>query len=208
MLTLKVAFNNATFLLLTTLICFMKKFKFYRVSVMLLACVLSLGFTSCGGDDDDNSSSVKAIKNVVTSMSYTFSADLLSVADVTVTYLDASGTAQTETVNSTTWSKTVTYTSFPVTTGAKITVKRNSTTLSKEKYDLTCSPNISLTSYDENGTEKDHKFYNANISYMGVQTARVESVLNNRFNSLGFHTEMTLSSDKSSITFTDLTDNI
>jgi hypothetical protein len=80
MLTLKVAFNNATFLLLTTLICFMKKFKFYRVSVMLLACVLSLGFTSCGGDDDDNSSSVKAIKNVVTSMSYTFSADLLSVA--------------------------------------------------------------------------------------------------------------------------------
>jgi hypothetical protein len=186
----------------------MKKSKFYCVCVVLLACVLSLGLTSCGGNDDDNGSSDKAIKNVVASMSYTFSADLLSIADVTVTYLDASGTAQTETVKSTTWSKTVTYTSFPATAGAKVTVKRNSTTLSKEKYDLTCNPSISLISYDESGADKDHKSYNTGFSFIGVKTASVESILSSRLNSFGFHTGMTLSSDKSSVTFTDLTGNI
>jgi uncharacterized protein involved in outer membrane biogenesis len=176
---------------------------------MLLACVLSLGFTSCGGDDDDDSgSSSKTVKSVVASMSYTFSADLLSVADITVTYLDASGTAKTETVSSATWSKTITYTSFPATAGAKITVKRNSTALAKEKYDLTCSPTVSLTVYDSDGKVNDYKSYGSTVSYKGVQAASVESKLTNMFKQFGFHTGMTLSSDKSSITFTELAESI
>lgn len=106
----------------------------------IAAIFLSVGFTACSSDDDDNNNgntpgASEAITGKFT-LDFTVSEDLLNVADVNVTYTDENGRDVTETLSSTEFQKTVTYTKLPVTAKYSIKATLKSTYATKDKYNL------------------------------------------------------------------------
>jgi hypothetical protein len=90
--------------------------------LMMFIAGLTMTFTSCS-----SSSTSEVPTATFTSLSVKYSlnttGDFLKLFDVTVQYKDASGITQTETVTTNDYSKTVTVSSLPYTSGVKFTIK-------------------------------------------------------------------------------------
>ena len=82
----------------------MKKY-FWRAAICCCAMIASVALTACGGDDDEPDQDNKAVK-VALKFNFTLSQDIIDYCDVVVTYNDGTG-EKTETMTSTTWSKTL-----------------------------------------------------------------------------------------------------
>ena len=83
--------------------------KKYLIGAAAICCMLISGvaLTACGGDDEpSNSTEDKKPAKVAMKFNYSLSQDVLDYCDVVITYNDGTG-AKTETMTSTTWSKTV-----------------------------------------------------------------------------------------------------
>ena len=109
------------------------------MAMALVAVAMTVGFAACSSSDDDNnggggSQSITGKLN----MNFTFSEDLLAVADIKVTYIDSDGkTEKTEDITTTTFNKEITYNSLPVTTSYTLQATlKSSYTVDKEKYDI------------------------------------------------------------------------
>lgn len=148
----------------------MKNLKYLLMA--MFAMVIAMSFTACGDDDDDQGQ--ETAKKSEFSYSFTFSEDVLTLANVTAYYIDATGAESSEAITSTTWQKTFTASKFDVSTGVKITVvAKDGVTLSKEKYDLKMVPSI-LVSTSNGG----HYLSNAgSVNSTGTQAEYVLSML-------------------------------
>lgn len=118
--------------------------KVFKLMMMALAAiVMSAGFAACSSsDDDDNNGGSSDNGNYALDINLTYSEDLLSLFDITVTYTDANGQDKTEAVTSTTFQKQITYTSKPSVIKYTINRTRKSTTPDKDKFDITIAENI------------------------------------------------------------------
>lgn len=176
--------------------------KFYSVCFMLLACVLSLGFTSCGGDDDSGGSSSKKVDKVVATLSYSFSSDLLSIADVKIAYTDASGATQTDTLHNKTWTKSITYTTFPAKVSATVTATRKINPGAKPSYSFAWSSNSILIGYYTDGTVAQSKKYSTDQT-LTVSDDNLDKFFGSTHTYGSFATTISLSSDKTSFNFSE-----
>lgn len=96
-----------------------------------LSILLGMSMASCNSDAPERTD-----HHVVYSIELTVNDDLLSVADISVSYV-LGGEEKTEAVTTSPWTKTITYSEFPCIGG--IIVKRsfkNGATLDKDKYDF------------------------------------------------------------------------
>lgn len=69
--------------------------------------------------------------------------ELAEIADITITYLDETGTSKSELVTTKTWEKKFTTTKFPFKLTPTVFIKAKTDTPSKEKYELGCVSHIS-----------------------------------------------------------------
>lgn len=114
--------------------------KLGLVFVFLISCSV-VTFTACSSDDDGEED-VKKTSTIT--YSYEVSENLLSVADVTISYADANGQTVEEVLTSTTWKKSVTMT-YPCTfSGYTVTMSMKDVTLSEETYTIECKHNVSV----------------------------------------------------------------
>lgn len=113
----------------------MKKTIMMAMSALVLLGVI--GFAAC--DDDDSSKSKTTFKQMEMLFSYEVSADLLEIADITLSYTDPAGVTTTEPAPLTTaaWSKSFTSTTIPTSFTVTVSaVLKEGVTLSKDQYQL------------------------------------------------------------------------
>lgn len=116
----------------------MKSFVKFFAALMLIFGATT--FVSCSSDDNDNNGDVIPGKTLIPVVQYavTTTSDLLSVADVVITYWNADGQEVSDTLTSTKWEKNFTPTkSQKVGYSVNVTAKSNlNELLTKETYSL------------------------------------------------------------------------
>lgn len=109
----------------------MKTIKYLFLA--MVAIVSSAAFVACGSDDDEETK-VETKKSSFY-YAFSFSDDILSVADVTISYIGTDGVEKSETVTSTSWSKTFTENKYDVSAGVSLSMKlKNGVELTSDKY--------------------------------------------------------------------------
>lgn len=115
------------------------------MAVVAILCVSS--FVACGDDDNSGEQSTGA---KVSSFYYSFaiSDDVLSIADVKVSYIGTDGEEKSEYMTTTSWEKTFTANKFDVSAGVAISMTlKDGVELTKTSYTigLTCTYAIKST---------------------------------------------------------------
>jgi len=122
----------------------------------LLCCLM--GFTACGSDDEPDEPTTVTVTYTIT-----LNADVHKVVDnVIVKYIDGSGNVKTAVVEQgkTTWTKSVTASSFPVRMGYALNLSESAleeSELTQDTYNLIVDGDISYklsTAVRENGNNK------------------------------------------------------
>lgn len=119
--------------------------RFGLIALMLSACMVT--FTACGDDDDENGGETPTptATTATITYSYTVGSDMLSIADVTISYEDASGKTVTEAMTSTTWTAKVTKEELPCSfNGFKVNATLKDVELTKDSYSLGDTPKYSV----------------------------------------------------------------
>lgn len=153
----------------------MKTLKYLFLAIM--AMVGTMTFTACGDDDDDNTTTTTNKSEF--KFSFTLTDDVLEVADVKVAYIGTDGVEKTETLTSTTWSKTFTADKFDVSAGVLVLLNyKDGQTLSKEKYTLSGSPSYYATSYVNGKLTSTIPYKEGQESVTKADQAVIETALN------------------------------
>lgn len=118
----------------------MKK-TFKMMMMALVTIMMSVGFAACSSDDDGNNGG-SGNGNYALSIDLSYSEDLLSLMDITVTYTDANGQDKTEAVTSTTFKKQIVYPSKPSVIKYTVNRTRKSNVPDKDKFDITIAEKI------------------------------------------------------------------
>ena len=163
----------------------MKISRFLQLA-SLLTVFLGLALIPCNGKTPKSRSENSSAKSAVCTCSLSFNKDLLSVADVKITYYDASGKKQTEQITDSVWSKTLTIVTFPSKIGVKLNFTANGKTLTKDSCDFAyrCISSVIIntkknenlkTAFVSNSFEMDdvqaanmHKFFVKNDGILNV----------------------------------------
>lgn len=72
--------------------------KAFRIVAIMLGMVMSMGFVSCGDDDDEPSNPTTTENDVTVSYNVTLSQAYYDYFNITVTYTDINGNEKTETI--------------------------------------------------------------------------------------------------------------
>lgn len=118
------------------------KEKNLRALMLALVAVLLTGFTSCSKSDDNNGDNTTKENTVpvaaIVKFAYTATQEELSICDVIAEYTDADGKNQSEAITTTSWTKSITYSSLPAngTISIKRTLKENAE-LTQDEYNFT-----------------------------------------------------------------------
>lgn len=134
--------------------------KLFRAFAVLAAVSLvSLSFTSCGGDDDGGddgegggTSTVQTPKSAMAAYNFEVSSDMLEVLDITISYIDK-GEIKSEKMTKVKWSHIANGLELPATFGYKIHMKvKDNANFSKTSYDFTTKVySMEIAVYDQNG---------------------------------------------------------
>lgn len=113
----------------------MKTISFYSL-VLFVAMLVCGGFTACS-DDEEGGPEEEVKTTGKFDFSFSLGDDLLELANVEVTFIDAAGKKTTEEVTAFPWKKTVTFENVPVTVGYKVNVTaKTGIELTKDKYQV------------------------------------------------------------------------
>lgn len=138
--------------------------KSLKIMNMLLGGLLAFGsLISCGGDDEPELLTAKSAKaQYVVNLSQ----DLLDAASVTIYYIGSDGKQAQETVTSTTWTKTVTFTTLPVQAGFSVqpTLKNEP---SQEEYIIEADGKMTITVLDQKGDTFGSPFVGSKLELKG-----------------------------------------
>lgn len=107
------------------------------------------------------------------------SQDLLNVADLTLTYTDENNNVvKTIKIESPSFTNTVTYTAFPVTTGFHLTLTQKEGVSGTEKLNLSITGITSVSVLKDNAEELiSGSVDNLNVSFIGVQPSILSNTL-------------------------------
>ncbi len=120
--------------------------KNFKIMSILLGGLLAFGsLISCGGDDEPELLTAKSAKaQYVVNLSQ----DLLDAATVTIYYIDSNGQQAQETVNSTTWTKTVSFSTLPARAGFSVQPALKGEPTSEE-YTIEAAGQMTITVLDQ-----------------------------------------------------------
>ncbi len=121
--------------------------KNLKIMSMLFGSLMLLGsLSSCGSDEPEESIVTSAKAEYVVNLSQ----NLLDAATVTVYYIDANGQQAQENAISTTWTKTVSYSTLPTNAGFSVqsTLKGEPT---MEEYLVEADGQMTITVFDQHG---------------------------------------------------------
>lgn len=153
----------------------MKQFKYFLFA--FVAMFIAMSFASCGDDSEDNEDSATDVKTSKFYYAFSVSDDLLSLANVTINYIDTDGQEYSEQMTTTTWSKTLTANKLDVSTGVQMIVEmKEDVQLTKEKYDICRNFSYQVTPV-VNGKEVDGAVQSVNFDHKGVVADKVEELI-------------------------------
>ena len=134
--------------------------KLFRAFAVLAAVSLvSLSFTSCGGDDDGGddgegggTSTVQTPKSAMAAYNFEVSADMLEVLDITISYIDK-GEIKSEKMTNVKWGHVANGLELPATFGYKIHMKvKDNANFSKSSYNFIRNTySMEIVVYYQNG---------------------------------------------------------
>lgn len=130
-----------------------KVFKFMMMA--LAAVVLTVGFAACSSDDDDDNGGSKpepTEKASYLEMNFSFSEDMLSLFDLTVTYTDVDGSNKTETISTVDYSKKVNYTKAPSKIAYEVKAAKKANYPTKDSYAIKISYSHKISKNGEYGS--------------------------------------------------------
>lgn len=108
--------------------------KLILLTMAVIAIILQTTMVACSSDDNNEQGEQKAS---LFKYSFEFTDDVLTVADVTIGYIGADGVEESETVNTTSWSKTFTADKFGVSAGVTVTLQlKSGVKLTNDKYQI------------------------------------------------------------------------
>ena len=125
--------------------------KNLKTMIILLGGLLAFGsLASCGGDDDNEIPEAEVMKTTSATAEYVvnLSQNLLDAAAVTVYYIDASGQQAQETVSSSPWKKTVSFTTLPAKAGFSVQPQLK-VEPTQEEYTIEADGKMSVTVFDQ-----------------------------------------------------------
>ena len=135
----------------------LKKYFNSAVAVMLLLVTATVN-VACSDDDEDKGGSQKVyVKTVKMSATVEPTADLLNLADITLSYTDDQGANVTQTVTSEKNTLNAEITKFPAngTVTYTLKLKTNANIDASKAYKLSSGVKINLTSLMSDGTKGD-----------------------------------------------------
>ena len=131
----------------------LKKYFYSAVAVMLLLVTATVN-VACSDDDEDKGGSQKVyVKTVTMSATVEPTADLLNLADITLSYTDDQGANVTQTVTSEKNTLNAEITKFPAngTVTYTLKLKTNANIDASKAYKLSKGVKINLTSFMSDG---------------------------------------------------------
>lgn len=173
------------------------------------AILLALMLASCSGSDDSTTTegdTTATVKSVTYNYSFKFSKDLLSVAKIYVSYLNAAGDSVKEELADTAWTKSVTFTTFPSKMAYRVSLVSRGSTLTKSSYSMNRTISVGSVITLSNGTT-EKKSDDVTSSTLSVSQANVENYLSKYKQLLSSAYNLTLSSDKKTFTATYISAN-
>lgn len=169
--------------------------------MMALAAILCVStFVACGGDD--NNEETTDTKTSSFNYSFSFNDELLSIADVKISYIDTNGEEKSEYVSSTSWEKTFTANKFDVSAGVAISMSlKNGVELTKESYKIKFAYSYLITSTKNGKTVANNPFSISKDSAIGASD--VESILKRRSGSTAFKIDADGQIEKTTLSWSD-----
>ena len=134
--------------------------KNLKIMSMLLGGLLALGsLSSCGSDNDEDEPTPEVMKPTSATAEYvvTLGQGLLDVANVTIYYINSKGEQAQETVTSSPWTKTVTFTTLPAKAGFSVQPRLKGEP-SQEEYAIEAKGQINVTVLDQKGATFGNPF--------------------------------------------------
>ena len=124
---------------------------FLKALAVMCAITMSIMFTACGGDDDDNPNNENTPVEVVMLYSLSSNEEMRNLLDITIEYYDADGNVQTEMMTEDVWSREI-RTKLPATLGTHVNYQL------KDGIDINTVGNPVFTyGYELNGSAKNSK---------------------------------------------------
>lgn len=152
----------------------MKKLKYLMMAFVTI--MLSASFSSCGGSDDGEKENPDTQESSFT-YSLTVNEDLLSLADVTIYYIDTEGVEKSEKLSTTTWSKTFTANKFNVSAGMTVVpVMKTGISSTKDSYNLKCMYSYTVDT-KTNGTITGHNSSSMSTGMSAVKWDGISSTI-------------------------------
>lgn len=151
----------------------MKNQKFNLLSIV---CVLFLGmsFVSCSDDEDEGGVvGPSKVDSFTYKVDYKFNEDLLSIANITMYYINEEGGLSSEVIKSTTWKKNVTTKTLPFIMNTYYTVQQKGEELTKDIYDLAVSRSIEYFASDAEGKMLTYNQIDRKMESLKVKAATV-----------------------------------
>lgn len=108
--------------------------KMTLVVAMTIPMLLSL--SSCGNDDEQDEQKKETTYKAGFELTYKAVGELLSVADITVSYYDENGELRSEPITKPEWKKEITYKKIPANAGFKIICTIKNPLPDKDKFDI------------------------------------------------------------------------
>ncbi|SRR5574344_153815 len=178
--------------------------RFLTSTVILLALMLA----SCSSNDDSTNGgdTTATVKSVTYNYSFKFSKDLLSVAKIYVSYLNATGDSVKEELTDTAWAKSVTFTTFPSKMAYRVSLVSRGSTLTKSSYSINRTISVSSVVTYSNGTTENNTDERTSAT-LSVPQANVEIYLSKYKQLLSSAYNLTLSADKKTFTATYISAN-
>ena len=156
----------------------LKKYFNSAVAVMLLLVTATMN-VACGDDEEDKGESQKVyVKTVKMSATVEPTADLLNLADITLSYTDDQGANVTQAVTSEKQTLNAEITKFPAngTVTYTLKLKTNANIDASKAYKLSSGVKINLTSLMSDGTTGD-SYSSGSSSTIDISGNKVEEWL-------------------------------
>ena len=158
------------------------------ICAMIAASMLVSG---CGGDEPDNpgggGGSSKKVKSITKNYKLTVSNDLLHLSSINVSYIDGNNNVATETITSTSWSKSVdvnlSRACIDVTAGMSVDCNNNNTANNGTTYQIGYTEDINYTIVYQDGTTVTILAFNMNPQQPQVDGREVSETIDATENS-------------------------
>ena len=140
--------------------------KNLKIMNMLLVGILTLGSLASCSSDKDEEPEVQKVSGAKADYVVNLSQDLLKAATVTVYYIESNGRQAQEEVTSTTWTKSVRFSTLPTNAGFSVQPRLNGAP-TQDAYTIEADGKMTVTVLDQKGVAIGSPFVGSKLEVKG-----------------------------------------